>query len=72
MKAFTVLDIKHDGQLDEAEIKHGLIKYLGQVSKKAEQISKDFMSKIDIDSSKTISFSGKKIIIKNLFSQLLI
>jgi Ca2+-binding EF-hand superfamily protein len=58
MKAFNRIDYKEDGEIDEHELKSALVSFLGMNSKKAEQASKDFMIKIDLDSSKFISYTG--------------
>lgn len=58
MKAFNRIDGKEDGEIDEEEVRQALLHYLELPSKKAEQMAKEFMSKIDIDVSGYISFTG--------------
>jgi hypothetical protein len=36
-----------------------LVKFAGVGNKKAEELTKEFMNKIDVDSSGFISFTGK-------------
>jgi Ca2+-binding EF-hand superfamily protein len=69
MKVFNRIDTKEDGEIDEAEIKSALMSYLDLSSKKAEQQTKEFMKKIDIDASGFINYTGKQRDIQSFSSQ---
>lgn len=58
MKVFNRIDFKEDGEIDEEEVKCALMHFLELGSKKAEQLAKEFMSKIDIDASGLINYTG--------------
>lgn len=63
MKVFNRIDYKEDGEIDEGEIKTGLVSFLEMPTKRAELLAKELMAKIDLDSSGFINFTGSASII---------
>jgi Ca2+-binding EF-hand superfamily protein len=59
MKVFNRIDYKEDGEIDEGEVKTALISFLELPAKKAEQVARDLMGRIDFDSSGLINFTGR-------------
>lgn len=58
MKAFNCIDFKEDGEVDEEEVRHALLLFLDLPAKKAEQLAREFLAKIDIDASGLINYTG--------------
>ncbi len=58
MKVFNRLDYKEDGEIDEGEVRTALVSFLELPAKRAELLAKEFMAKIDLDTSGFINFTG--------------
>ena len=69
MKAFNRIDFKEDGEIDEEEVRQALAHFLELPSKKAEQLAREFVSKIDLDASGLINYTGTPLRTQNSSSR---
>jgi Ca2+-binding EF-hand superfamily protein len=58
MKVFNRIDYREDGEIDEGEVRTALVSFLAMPGKNAEQLARELIGRIDLDSSGFINFTG--------------